>query len=222
MKIVAALDSFKGSISSKEAGDAVREGILRAMPDADVSVFSVSDGGEGLTDVIVSAMNGEYRSVNVSDPLGRRIDVRYAVVEGKTAIIEMAAAAGLTLLRESERDPMVTTTYGVGEMIADAVNAGIRRFVIGIGGSATNDGGIGCLQALGFKMLDRSGEQVGPGARGMSKLFSIDESEKLAGLDECTFHIASDVKAPLCGIHGASYVFGPQKGASESDISVYP
>ncbi|MBQ5330875.1 MAG: glycerate kinase [Oscillospiraceae bacterium] len=220
MKVICAIDSFKGSLTSTEAGEAAREGILRAVPDADVRVFSVSDGGEGLTDVIVSSVGGEYRSVDVSDPLGRRITARYAVVNDTTAIIEMAAAAGITLLKESEKDPMHTTTYGVGEMIAHALRSGIRQFVIGLGGSATCDGGAGCLQALGFRLLDRNGDEIGPGASGLSKLVSVDGSGKLEGLSNSVFHIASDVKAPLCGINGAAYVFGPQKGATDSEVGI--
>ena len=220
MKVICAIDSFKGSLTSTEAGEAAREGILRAVPDADVQVFSVSDGGEGLTDVIVSSVGGEYRSVDVSDPLGRRITARYAVVNDNTAIIEMAAAAGITLLKESEKDPMHTTTYGVGEMIAHALQSGIRQFVIGLGGSATCDGGAGCLQALDFRLLDRNGDEIGPGASGLSKLVSVDGSGKLEGLSNSVFHIASDVKAPLCGINGAAYVFGPQKGATDSEVGI--
>lgn len=218
MNIVIAIDSFKGSLSSAEAGKAAAEGIRRVMPDAVTKVYPVSDGGEGVTEILANAIGGVYRQVNVTDPLGRRMIAKYAVVHDDTAIIEMAAAAGLPLLSVNERDPMVTTTYGVGEMIADAVRSGIRKFIIGIGGSATNDGGIGCLQALGFGMFNKEGVQVGFGAQGLSELYSIDETNKLPGLDECSFSIACDVEIPLCGPNGASYVFASQKGASTSNI----
>ena len=160
MKIVIAMDSFKGSISSVEAGKAAAEGILRAVPDAEIKVCPVADGGEGTVDALISGLNGEYRTVTVSDPLGRPIHTQYGILPDHTAVIEMASASGLPLLSASERNPMLTTTYGFGEMIADAIQQGCRRFILGIGGSATNDCGIGCLQALGFGFLDKDGKQV--------------------------------------------------------------
>ena len=158
MKIVIAIDSFKGSISSIEAGTAVSKGIYRVFPDAEISIYPLADGGEGTVNALVNGLGGTFRNVFVSDPLGREISAEYGILPDKTAVIEMASSAGITLLSENERNPMHTTTYGVGQMIADAISHGCRNFIIGIGGSSTNDGGIGCLQALGFDMLDSNGK----------------------------------------------------------------
>ena len=166
MKIVIAIESFKGCLTSLEAGNSVAVGIKRVYKDAEIIVRPIADGGEGTVDAVVSALGGELCSVKVSDPLCRPIMSQYGIV-GDTAFIEMAAASGITLISESERNPMHTTTYGVGELIKDAVSRGIRDFVIGIGGSATNDGGIGMLSALGFKFLDKSGKDVPFGAKGL-------------------------------------------------------
>ena len=165
MKAVIAMDSFKGSISSIEAGNAVSEGIRRAFPDADTIIKPVADGGEGTVEALVSGMNGQLCEAEVSNPLGKSITAKYGVLPDNTAVIEMAAASGLTLIPPFVDAPMHTTTYGTGELILDAIKRGCRNFIIGIGGSATNDGGIGCLQALGFGMLDDKGQQVGYGAK---------------------------------------------------------
>ncbi len=153
MKIVIAIDSFKGSISSIEAGTAVSNGIYHVFPDAEISIYPLADGDEGTSNALVNGLGGTFRSVSVSDPLSREISAEYGILPDKTAVIEMASAAGITLLSENERNPMHTTTYGVGQMIADAIYQGCRNFIIGIGGSATNDVGIACLQALGFAKL---------------------------------------------------------------------
>ena len=213
MKIVIAMDSFKGSLSSTEAGYAVADGIKRVFPEAETIVFPVADGGEGTTDALVSGMKGEYRTITVSDPLGRPISARYGVLQDHTAVIEMAAASGLTLLQPSERNPLFTTTYGFGEMIADAIRQGCRHFILGIGGSATNDCGIGCLQALGFGIHNVAGQQVPYGARGIAQVHSITSDGVIPELRECKFYVASDVTNPLCGERGCSAVFAPQKGA---------
>ena len=215
MKAVIAIDSLKGSLSSLEAGDAIRAGILLADKDAQVIVRPLADGGEGTAEALTLGLNGEFRDVSVSDPLGRRIICRYGIVrETKTAVMEIAAAAGLTLLKEQERCPLKATTYGVGEMIADAIYAGCRHFIIGLGGSATNDGGAGMLQALGFGLLDASGRQAERGAAGLKEICRITDEEVLPELRECDFRIACDVVSPLCGENGASVVFSPQKGAT--------
>ena len=153
MKVVIAIDSFKGSLSSLEAGRAAAEGILRVFPDAETVIRPVADGGEGTVETLFTGLNGQLRETEATDPLGRRMTAKYGVLPDNTAVIEMAAASGLTLLSENERDPMHTTTYGTGEMILDAIHHGCRNFIIGIGRSATNDGGVGCLQALGFSIL---------------------------------------------------------------------
>ncbi len=219
MKIVIAIDSFKGSLSSLEAGKAASEGISRVYPQAEISVYPLADGGEGTAEALVSGLGGEFRTVTVSDPIGRNISAKYGILPDNTAVIEMASAAGLTLLTEDERNPMNTTTYGVGQLIADAVSQGCRNFIIGIGGSATNDGGIGCLQALGFGMLDSDGKQVDFGANGVSQLKKITSDNVIPELSECTFHIACDVNNPLYGENGCSTVFAPQKGADEVMIA---
>ena len=218
MKIVIAMDSFKGSLSSSEAGQAAAAGFLRADPKAEISVYPVADGGEGTTIALVSGLHGQYRSVTVSDPLGRPIQAKYGILPDRTAVIELAVASGLPLLTIPERDPMKTTTRGFGEMIRDAVMQGCRRFLLGIGGSATNDGGTGLLRALGFRFLDRDGSPVTEGAAGLSEIAEIDRSGVIPELSECSFHVASDVANPLCGETGCSRIFAPQKGAGAEAV----
>lgn len=218
MRVVIASDSFKGSLSSVEAGTAISEGIKRVFTDSETVIHPIADGGEGTTEALVRGLNGRFHKVIVSDPLGRKITAQYGILPDNTAVIEMAAASGLTLLSENERNPMNTTTFGTGEMIRDAVNHGCRNFIIGIGGSATNDGGIGCLQALGFDMLDFNGHQVEKGAKGLSQLYEITDNNVMPELFECTFHTACDVNNPLCGENGCSAVFARQKGADDKMI----
>lgn len=217
MKVVVAMDSFKGSLTSLAAGAAAREGILRADPAAEVLVRPLADGGEGTVEALVSGMGGRLRTVRVTGPLGEGVDCAYGVL-GDTAVIEMAGAAGLPLVPAEERDPLRTTTYGVGEVIADAIAQGCRRFLVGIGGSATNDGGAGMLQALGFGLLDAEGRDIPRGAQGLKKLARIETAGALPALVGCRFRVACDVTNPLCGEKGASAVFGPQKGARPADI----
>lgn len=220
MKVVVAIDSLKGSLTSLEAGEAIQKGILRAISDAEVIVRPLADGGEGTVEALTRGMNGRYEKITVTDPLGRPTDAVYGILEDShTAIIEMSAAAGITLIDAKDRNPMNTTTYGVGEMIKDAIGKGCRHFFIGIGGSATNDGGIGMLQALGYGMLDTEGKQVSFGAKGLAELVSITDENVLPELKECTFQIACDVKNPLCGELGCSAIFGPQKGATPDMIA---
>ena len=220
MNVVISMDSFKGSLSAHEAGGAVKEGILRVYPDACVEVLALADGGEGTAQAIVSATGGVWETVTVRDPLGRPISAKYGVTDGKTVVMEMAEASGLTLLHKAERDPMKASTYGFGELIADAIGKGYRDFVIGIGGSATNDGGVGMLTALGFEFKDKSGAPISYGARGLRDLALIETGNALPALSECLFTVASDVKNPLCGRYGCSAVFAPQKGATPDDIAV--
>jgi len=224
MKIVIAVDSFKGSLTSIEAGKTIEKGIRRVEPQAEIRVCPLADGGEGTVEALVQGMQGNWRSVMVTGPcstgpcstgpLGTAVNCKYGIIEeGKTAVIEMAGAAGITLVPEEKRNPMHTTTYGVGEVIKDAVANGCRRFIIGIGGSATNDGGVGMLQALGYGCLDREGKQVPFGAKGLEQLETITKLSVLPELSECEFRIACDVTNVLCGENGCSAVFGPQKGA---------
>lgn len=215
MKVVIATDSLKGSISSLEAGEAIKAGILKAMPDAQVIVRPLADGGEGTVEALTLGMGGILEEVEVTGPLGEKVNCVYGILkEKKTAIIEMSGAAGITLVPANKRNPLHTTTYGVGEMIKDAISEGCRHFIVGIGGSATNDGGIGMLQALGYGMLDENGEQVPFGAKGLKEIAMITDEHVFPQLKECTFRVACDVKNPLCGELGCSAVFGPQKGAT--------
>ena len=217
MKIVVAIDSFKGSLTSLQAGNAAAEGIMRVYPEANVDVYPIADGGEGTTIALTTARNGKLQTVEALDPLGRPIQCEYGIV-GETAVIEMSCAAGITLLTAEERNPMRTTTYGVGQVIADAIRKGCRDFIVGIGGSVTNDGGIGMLQALGFGILDETGAQVPYCGAGLEKIASITTENALPELKECTFRIACDVTNPLCGETGCSAIFGPQKGATAEQI----
>ena len=174
MKIVVAIDSFKGSLSTQEAAKAIREGAKRACPEAEVYTSPLADGGEGTAEALTAALGGETVSLTVRDPLGRPISATYSfVAESKTAIMEMAAAAGLPLLSPEERCPMAASTYGVGQMIADAMEKGARRFLLGVGGSATNDGGVGMLKALGFSFFDKDGALIGEGAGALRNLHTI-------------------------------------------------
>ncbi len=220
MRVVIAMDSFKGSMSSAAAGAAVAYGIMRACPDADTVVSPLADGGEGTAEVIIAANGGVTRTVRVCDPLGRPIDAQYGIIRDTgTAVIEMASAAGITLISDAERNPMHTTTYGVGEMIRDAINEGCRKFVVGIGGSATNDGGVGMLTALGYRFFDRSGNDVVHGAAGLGEISAVNVDHAMPELRECVFSIACDVGNPLCGANGCSAIYGPQKGADDEMIA---
>lgn len=219
MKVVIAIDSFKGSISSPDAGAAIREGIHRVFPDAEVFVRPLADGGEGTVEALAIGMHGRIRTVTVTGPLGTPVEAAYGILDdSKTAIIEMSAAAGITLVDEPNRNPLYTTTYGVGELIRDAIINGCRNFIVGIGGSATNDGGIGMLQALGYEFQDNNGQPVPFGANGLSKIATIHDTHVLPDLKDCHFKIACDVTNPLCGPQGCSAIFGPQKGATPDMI----
>ncbi len=217
MKFVIAIDSFKGSITSLEAGTAAAEGIKRCLPNSEIQIMPIADGGEGTVDALISHLNGTYKTVAVKDPLCREITATYGTA-GNLAIMEMSAASGIALLTREELNPMVATTYGVGQMIKDAISSGCREFLIGIGGSATNDGGVGMLQALGFAFLDADGNSIGFGAEALGKIHSICDKNAMPELKECTFHIACDVKNPLCGEQGCSAIFSPQKGATPEQI----
>lgn len=216
MKILIAMDSMKGSLSSREAGEAVEAGIRRVWPEAGIRICPLADGGEGTAETLTTAMRGRRQQVTVTGPLGEPVACGYGISqEGqhRIAVMEMAAAAGLTLVPKEERTPLRTTTRGVGEMIRDAVERGCTELIIGIGGSATNDGGIGMLQALGWDFLDRDKKAVPDGAAGLRELCFIETGRVLPGLELCRFRAACDVTNPLCGPGGASRVFGPQKGA---------
>lgn len=219
MKILIAIDSFKGSLTSMEAGYAAAEGIRRVEQNAEICVRPLADGGEGTVEALSAGVNGVLQNIWVTGPLGIPVKCQYGIVQKtKTAIVEMSAAAGITLVPEEKRNPLYTTTYGVGEIIKDAIGKGCRKFIIGIGGSATNDGGVGMLQALGYGFLDKDGKQVSFGAKGLEGLETISEENALQELKECKFRVACDVTNVLCGEQGCSAVFGPQKGAVSSMI----
>ena len=239
MKVTVAIDSLKGSLSSVEAGQAAAEGVKRVYPDAEVCVRPLADGGEGTVEALTCGLGGTLQCVKVTGPLGDPVECRYGIVTeapgdagdpgraenlgsaegsagpaGRTAVIEMSGAAGLTQVPDELRNPLNTTTYGVGEVIRDAIEKGCRRFIVGIGGSATNDGGIGMLQALGFDILDKDGNPVSRCGRGLRDVARITGGHVIPELKECTFRIACDVTNPLCGEKGCSVVYGPQKGAT--------
>ena len=215
MKITVAIDSFKGSLSSVEAGNAVKRAAERVFSDCEVIVRPLADGGEGTVEALCSGLGGEMVSVEVMGPHGRPVNAEYCILpERQTAVIEMASAAGITLVSGEERNPLNTTSFGVGEMIKDAISRGCRRFIVGIGGSATNDGGIGMLSALGFEFLDKNGNDIEVFGRGLEKLAVIKTENALKGLCDCSFRVACDVKNVLCGENGCSAVYGPQKGAT--------
>ena len=219
MKVVVAIDSLKGSLSSLEAGQAIKEGVQVVYPEADVVVRPLADGGEGTVEALAIGMGGELVHVSVTGPLGEPVTAEYGILKAdgtrpKTAIIEMSAAAGITLVPDEKRNPMHTTTFGVGELIKDAIDNGCRHFIVGIGGSATNDGGIGMLQALGYDFLDKDGAPVGYGGAGLQSIARIQAENVLPELKECTFRVACDVTNPLCGPMGSSAIYGPQKGAT--------
>ena len=219
MKVTVAIDSLKGSLSSIEAGKAVEKGVKRVYPDAEICVRPLADGGEGTVEALTFGMGGELQTIAVTGPLGDPVECQYGIIaDTQTAIIEMSGAAGITLVPDKLRNPMNTTTYGVGEIICDAVKKGCRRFIVGIGGSATNDGGIGMLQALGYGILGKGGKPVSRFGKGLADIAQITKEGVLPELSECTFKIACDVTNPLCGDQGCSAIYGPQKGATPEMI----
>ncbi|MBI1927409.1 glycerate kinase [Candidatus Poribacteria bacterium] len=215
MKIVIAPDSFKGSLTALQAAEAIEIGMRRVFPDAAIEKVPMADGGEGTVQSLVDATGGEIRVASVRDPLGNEIEAKYGVLgDGITAVIEMAAASGLTLVPPNKRNPLVTTTYGTGQLIRSALEHGCRRLIVGLGGSATNDGGAGMAQALGAKLLTAAGEQIQWGGGGLGELHSIDISGLHPRIAEVETVVACDVNNPLTGERGAAYVYGPQKGAT--------
>lgn len=213
MHIYVAMDSFKGSLSSLEAGNTVRDAIRSVDPHASVTVTPIADGGEGTVDALAALKGSRIISKTVCGPLRKPVNAQYCILSDGTAVIEMAAAAGLPLLPAALRNPLHTTTFGVGELILDALDHGCREFIIGIGGSATNDGGTGMLTALGYRFTDRYNEKIACSAEGLQALAHISREMADPRLAQCTFRIACDVKNPLCGPEGCSVVYGPQKGA---------
>ena len=214
MKIVIASDSFKGSLASIEVAQSIEMGILDVFPSCDVVKVAVADGGEGTMDALCQSLGGKVVRIPVEDPIGRTINASYVILEdGNTAVLEMSSASGLTLLTTAERNPMLTSTYGTGQLIDDAIGRGCRRFLVGIGGSATNDAGMGMLTALGYRFLDAEGNELPGAGASLSKVCGIDCSGVSQAVRDSEFIVACDVDSPLYGPDGAAYVFAPQKGA---------
>ena len=220
--IIIAPDSFKGSLTAHEAASAIEQGVLELLPDAHIIKHPVSDGGEGLVSVVTPALGGCIVTTNVSGPLpGQHVDARWGLSsDGSFAVIEMAEAAGLTLVPADRRDPKITSTYGVGELIRAALDAGVSSILIGIGGSATNDGGAGMAEALGVRFIDAVGNLLGRGGAALLDIASIDVQGRDARIDDVEVLVACDVQNTLCGTQGASAVYGPQKGARLSDVAL--
>ncbi len=214
-KVVVASDSFKGCLTSMQVAEGVEAGIRKCCPDCQVVKLAVADGGEGTVDALLETMGGRRVSAEVSDPLGRPCMAEYAILNDEvTAVMEMSSASGLTLLKHEERNPLLTSTYGTGQMIADALDRGCRRFLIGIGGSATNDAGMGMLEALGCRFLDQEGNELRGCGESMTRVVTIDMSDLRPEVNESEFIVACDVDSPFHGPEGAAYVYGPQKGAT--------
>ena len=219
MKIVVAPDSFKGSLTAVEVADAIGQGVREIFPEAEIVKIPMADGGDGTVQCLVNATRGEILKEKVTCPLGDEVLASYGILgDKKTAVIEMAEASGLTLVPENKRNPLITTTYGTGQLIKSALDQGCRKMIIGIGGSATNDGGAGMVQALGVKLLNREGKEIGFGGGELKKIFRIDTKYLDNRLSETKVLIASDVSNPLCGPKGAAWIYGPQKGATSEVI----
>jgi len=221
MKIVIAPDSYKGSLTAKAVADSIERGIKKIYEKANTIKIPMADGGEGTVQSLVDGTEGKIINVKVKGPLLKEVEAFYGILgDGKTAVIEMAAASGLLLVTKEERNPLKTTTYGTGQLIKNALDMGCRNIIIGIGGSSTNDGGAGMAAALGIKLLDQRGKNIGFGGECLSKLHTINVNNMDPRIKECKITVACDVDNPLCGLNGASHVFGPQKGADEKMIKI--
>ncbi len=219
MHIVIAPDSFKECLTALEVAEALAAGLRRAAPDAELRLVPMADGGEGTVDALVAATNGRTLPLTVTGPMGDPVDAVYGLLgDGETAVIEMASASGLALVPPEHRDPRIATTYGTGELLRAAIENGARRVIVGIGGSATNDGGAGMAEALGYRFLDATGSVLARGGAALLSLARIDGSHRLSELDDCEILVACDVTNPLCGPNGASRVYGPQKGATPEAV----
>ncbi len=222
LRVLVAPDKFRGSLTAPEAAHAIERGILNAAPGAQVDLAPMADGGEGTMDALVAATGGQVSApIRVTGPLGDPVDASYGILgDGRTAVIEMARASGLALISPEARDPLRATTRGTGELLRAALAAGAKRVIVGIGGSATNDGGAGMAQALGYRLLDATGSELGPGGGALARLHRIDPEPAFAGLGAVEIVVACDVDNPLCGERGASHVFGPQKGATSEMVEI--
>lgn len=221
MKVVIAPDSYKGSLTAMEVANCIEEGINRYSKNIEVVKVPMADGGEGTVQALVDATGGKIMNLKVCDPLLREVDSFYGILgDGKTAIIEMAAASGINLLEKEELNPLITSTYGTGQIINDAIARGCKNIIVGIGGTATNDGGAGMLRALGIRFLNKEGKDIPEGGGALKELYRIDKGNFNKDILKCNIKVACDVDNPLCGLNGASNVFGPQKGATNEDIKL--
>lgn len=218
MKLLLASDSYKGSLSTMQVAEQIKKGVRKVFADAQFMCVPVADGGEGTVEAMVSSLGGEYRSIEVTAPDGRRIQAKYGVLPEHKVVLEMAAASGLPLIPKEERDVMSATTYGTGELIRAALGEKCSQIYIGIGGSATNDGGLGMAQALGYSFLDKDGKEVGFGGKELERVVKIDTTNVDKRLKEMELIVMSDVTNPLCGELGAAAIYGPQKGASPQEV----
>lgn len=224
MRIVVAPDSFKEALPARQVCEAIARGIRRACPDATIDLLPMADGGEGTVDALVAATNGQLRESTVTGPLGKPVRARWGTLgdDTGTAVLEMAAASGLGLVPPDRRDPLLTTTFGTGELIAAALNSGVRRILIGVGGSATNDGGAGAAQALGVRFIDHNGQALPNGLSGgrLGLIARIDPASRDPRIGRVPIEVACDVDNPLCGPRGAAAVYGPQKGADPESVRI--
>lgn len=218
MKILIAPDSYKGSLSAYEVSKCIKKGILNANKDIEIIEMPVADGGEGTVEILVGNLGGKLIVKKVSGPLGKIVEATYGIINDTTAIIEMASAAGLTLIDEKDRNPLLTTTFGVGQLILDALDRGCREFIIGIGGSSTNDGGAGMASALGAKFLSLDNKEIKCSGGNLDEILNIDITNLDKRINESKFMVACDVDNTLCGENGAAFVYAKQKGASDKDI----
>lgn len=221
MRIIIAPQGFKGTLSGIEAASAIAQGVLRVIPDAEVVLRPVADGGHGTLETLLEATGGTSHQIAVMGPIQQTVVAKWGVLgNGKTAVVEMAEASGLTLVPLDRRQPTLATTYGTGQLIVAALEAGYRDLIIGVGGSATTDGGAGAMQALGIRLLDAKGQDIPFGPNGLSQLAHVDTSTLHPLARTSTIQIATDVSNPLCGPHGAATIYGPQKGATREQIPV--
>lgn len=218
MKILIAPDSFKGSATSSKAAEAIGKGVHTVFPDADLIKIPVADGGEGTVEALTDSMHGEIINKRVKGPLGESVDAEYGILPGGIAVIEMASASGLTLIPDNKRNPLISSTYGTGQLMLDALNRGCNEIILGIGGSATNDGGTGMARALGYSFQDSNGDELAEGGGSLDSLVRIDDSKVDKRIFKTKILVACDVTNPLTGPEGASHIYGPQKGASPADI----
>lgn len=219
MKVLVAPDKFKGSLSAKQVASAIKKGIVRAMPNAVVEVCPMADGGEGMVEALLESLDGKRKEVVVTGPMGEKVNkAGYGILPGSIAAIEMSSAAGLWMVPEGKRNPMLATTYGVGELIRDALAEGVKKIILGIGGSATNDGGTGMAKALGVRFISDHGEELGYGGQILARIRKIDMRGLDAGMRNVEILAACDVTNPLYGENGAAYVYAPQKGANSKMI----